>query len=194
LSVTKKKTIKGSGRKKGKSRINIGPRGEIGKFKTGGKDEASQKSCSGVIEILTDEESEEDGEGSEKSGWKSDGKGSKSLPEIRGETDEPKKERRFVRVYISIIMHENPVSPFDHLSCDLGIAGLIRVPEVPLTQVNKINNKTESYEKSDLSPFLGIEFGKTSLHRFLSMKSSYTKRMPLLFQPNHLGKEAISMG
>jgi len=78
-------------------------------------------------------------------------------------------------------MHENPVSPIDHFSGDLGIARLIRIPEVPLTQVNKINEKTEPCEKDDLSPFLRIKFGKTSLHSLSSMKLSYTRRMPLLF-------------
>jgi hypothetical protein len=41
-------------------------------------------------------------------------------------------------------MHENPISPIDHLSGNLRIARLIRIPEVPLTEVNKINDKTES--------------------------------------------------
>ena len=82
--------------KESQGRINIGPRREKGKFKTGGKDETSQKACSGMIETLTDEESEEDGKGPKKSGWESDGKRGKSLPEKRRETHKPKKEGRFV--------------------------------------------------------------------------------------------------
>jgi hypothetical protein len=96
ISIPLKKTKKRSRREKGKGRINIGPSGKKGKFETGGEDETSQKTCSGTIEILSDEESDEDSEGPKKSGWKSDGKRRKSLPETRGETHKPKKEWGFV--------------------------------------------------------------------------------------------------
>jgi len=96
LSIPKKKTKKRSGCEKGKRRIDIGPSGKKGKFKTGGEDETSQKACSGTIEVFPKEESDENGEGPKKGGWKSDGKRGKSLPEIRGESNEPKKEGRFV--------------------------------------------------------------------------------------------------
>jgi hypothetical protein len=91
-----KETKNRSGREKGKRRIDISPGRKKGKIKTGGEDETSQKPYSGTIEAFSEEESDEDGEGPKKSGWKSDGKRGKSLPEIRGETNEPKKEWRFV--------------------------------------------------------------------------------------------------
>jgi hypothetical protein len=49
-------------------------------------------------------------------------------------------------------MHENPISTLHHLSRNLSVAGFIRVPEIPLTQINKINEETESQEKGDLGP------------------------------------------
>jgi hypothetical protein len=91
-----KETKNRSSREKGKRRIDIGPSGKKSKLKTGGEDETSQKACSGTIEDLPEEESDEDSEGPKKGGWKSDGKRGKSLPEIRGKTNEPKKEWRFV--------------------------------------------------------------------------------------------------
>jgi hypothetical protein len=96
IPIPLKKTKKRSRREKGKGRINIGPSGEKGKFGTGGEDETSQKTCSAIIEILSDEESDEDSECPKKGGRKSDGKRAKSLPEIRGKTHQPKKEGRFV--------------------------------------------------------------------------------------------------
>jgi hypothetical protein len=117
-----------------------------------------------MIEVLSEEKSNEDGEGPKKSGWKSNRKRGKSSPEKRRETHKPKKEWRFVGVDLSIIMHENPVSPMNHLSRNLSIARFIRVPEIPLTQVNKINDKTESQKKDELSPGLRDHFGKFFIH------------------------------
>jgi hypothetical protein len=96
LSVPKKKTEKRSGREKSERRIDISPSGKKGKFETGGEDETSQKPCSGTIEALPEEKSDEDGEGPKKSGRKSNRKRGKSSPEKRGETNEPKKEWGFV--------------------------------------------------------------------------------------------------
>jgi hypothetical protein len=51
-------------------------------------------------------------------------------------------------------MHEDPVPPIHHLSRNLCITGFVRIPEIPLTQVNKINDEAESQEKGDLGPWL----------------------------------------
>jgi hypothetical protein len=55
-------------------------------------------------------------------------------------------------------MHEDPVPFLDHLPCNLGITRFIRVPEIPLTQVKKIEKETESQKDRNLCPFLGIDF------------------------------------
>jgi hypothetical protein len=49
-------------------------------------------------------------------------------------------------------MHEDPVSPIHHLSRNLSIAGFIRIPEIPLTQIHKINDEAEPQEKGELGP------------------------------------------
>ena len=54
-----------------------------------------------------------------------------------------------------------------HLSGDLGIPGFIWIPEVPLAQIETINNETETDEEGYLNAFLRIEFGKLLLHKSL---------------------------
>jgi hypothetical protein len=60
-------------------------------------------------------------------------------------------------------MHENPISPLNHLSGDLGIPGLIWVPEIPSTNIKEIEDETDSYQEGDLDPFLRIDFRNSLL-------------------------------
>jgi hypothetical protein len=50
-------------------------------------------------------------------------------------------------------MHENPISSIHHLFCNLSIFGLIRNPEIPLPQIKKVKDETESNKENNLSPF-----------------------------------------
>jgi hypothetical protein len=50
-------------------------------------------------------------------------------------------------------MHENPIAPVHHLLGNLGITGLIRVPEIPSAQINKVKDETDPDEKKYSNPF-----------------------------------------
>jgi hypothetical protein len=76
---------------------------------------------------------------------------------MRGKTDGPEKEWRFVRIDLPIGMHENPIPSLHHLLCNLGVTRFIRIPEIPLPQVKKIEEETESQEDRNLHPFLRID-------------------------------------
>jgi hypothetical protein len=54
-------------------------------------------------------------------------------------------------------MHEDPIASVDHFSGHLGITGLIRIPEVPPTQIKKEQDETETQEEGELGPFLMID-------------------------------------
>jgi hypothetical protein len=86
------------------------------------------------------------------------------LPEIGREGDEPEEERRLVSVNLSIVMHQNPIPAVHHLSRHLGIPGFVRIPEIPLVQINEKKKEAETNEKKDLDPFLRINLRKPSLH------------------------------
>jgi hypothetical protein len=79
----------------------------------------------------TQKKSEKYGQRSEKGCWKSDGKRGKPLPEIGRKCDQPEKERGFIRIDLSVVMHENPISSGHHFFGHLGIPWLIRIPEIP---------------------------------------------------------------
>jgi len=66
-------------------------------------------------------------------------------------------------------MHENPISPLNHLPCNLGITGFIRVPEIPSPQIEKVKDETESYQEENLGIFLRIDFIKSFFHDLLRM-------------------------
>jgi hypothetical protein len=51
----------------------------------------------------------------------------------------------------------------NHLSGDLGIPGLIWIPEIPSIKIKEIEDETESYQKGDLDPFLRVDFGDSFL-------------------------------
>jgi hypothetical protein len=55
-------------------------------------------------------------------------------------------------------VHEDPISAIHHLPGDLGIPGFIWIPEVPSSQVKKIEDETESNENGNLNPLLEKEF------------------------------------
>jgi hypothetical protein len=61
-------------------------------------------------------------------------------------------------------MHEDPIPSVHHLSCDLGITGFIRIPQVPPPQVKKIEDDTESNQNGDLNPLLRIDLGERLFH------------------------------
>jgi hypothetical protein len=48
----------------------------------------------------------------------------------------------------------------------LGITRLIWIPQIPLTQVKKIKEETESQEDKNLGPFLRINIRKSSFSQF----------------------------
>jgi hypothetical protein len=54
-------------------------------------------------------------------------------------------------------MHQYPILSLEHLSRDPRITGLIRIPEVPPTQIKKEQDETETQEEGELGPFLMID-------------------------------------
>jgi hypothetical protein len=50
-------------------------------------------------------------------------------------------------------MHENPIAPVHHLPGNLRITGLIRVPEIPSAQINKVKDETDPDKKKYSKPF-----------------------------------------
>jgi len=167
--------------KKGEGCINIGPGGKISELIARGKDESREKSYAGRKKSFTDKIGQDHSEGPEKGRREPNGKGSKSLPKKRRKGNKPKEERRFICVCFPIKMHENPIPSLDHLPCNLGITGFVRIPEVPSINIKEIDDETESYEKGDLDPFLRIDFRKPFLHRlslfeFLMLNHSFLYR------------------
>jgi hypothetical protein len=69
-------------------------------------------------------------------------------------------------------MHEDPIPSVHHLSCDLSITRLIRIPQVPAPQVKEIEDDTEPDENGDLNPGLRINLRKLFLHCFPSTKKN----------------------
>ena len=63
-------------------------------------------------------------------------------------------------------MHEDPIPSLYDLSGDLRITRFIRVPEIPLPQIKKVKDQTESRQKGNLSPFLGIDLERPFLYQF----------------------------
>ncbi len=74
------------------------------------------------------------------------------MPQVRGKSDQPEKKRRLVAVDASVKVHQNPIAAVHHLPGNLCVAGLVRIPEVPSTEVEKVKNETDSDQKSDLGP------------------------------------------
>ena len=59
-------------------------------------------------------------------------------------------------------MHENPIAPVHHLSGDLRITGLIRVPEIPSAQIKKVKDETdENRDQLDTSLLLYLALAYT---------------------------------
>jgi hypothetical protein len=50
-------------------------------------------------------------------------------------------------------MHENPIAPVKHLPGNLCVTGLIRIPEIPSAQIEKVEDKTDSNKKKNVNPF-----------------------------------------
>ena len=50
-------------------------------------------------------------------------------------------------------MHEDPISPIDHLPGDLGITGFVRIPEVPSAQIKKVKDEADDNKKKNGGPF-----------------------------------------
>jgi hypothetical protein len=75
------------------------------------------------------------------------------LPQVGGESNQPKEEGRLVAVKASVEMHENPIAPVKHLPGNLCVTGLVRIPEIPSTQIKKVKDKTDSDKKKNVNPF-----------------------------------------
>ena len=58
-------------------------------------------------------------------------------------------------------MHEDPIPSVHDLPGYLAIPGFIRIPEIPLAEVEKIENDAESDEDVDLSPLLSDQLQKS---------------------------------
>ena len=68
-------------------------------------------------------------------------------------------------------------------------------PEVPLTEIEKTNNETETDDEGYLNPFLRIEFEKLFLHKCLFIWMVYIKLLTLLLQPRFTpAAEATAFG
>jgi hypothetical protein len=50
-------------------------------------------------------------------------------------------------------MHENPIATVQHLPGDLRVAGFVRIPEIPSTQIEKVKDKADAYKKKNMNPF-----------------------------------------
>jgi hypothetical protein len=61
-------------------------------------------------------------------------------------------------------MHKNPIPSVHHLPGNLGVTGLIWIPEIPSAQIDKIKDKTDSDKENNLSPFGRIIYGKRVSH------------------------------
>lgn len=75
------------------------------------------------------------------------------MPQVGGKSNQPEKEGRLVPIDASVKMHENPIAPVHHLPSNLRITGLIRVPEVPSAQINKVKDETDPDKKKYSNPF-----------------------------------------
>ena len=75
------------------------------------------------------------------------------MPHVGGKSNQPEKEGRLVAIDASVKMHENPIAPVHHLPGNLRITGLIRVPEVPSAQINKVKYETDPDKKKYSNPF-----------------------------------------
>ena len=58
-------------------------------------------------------------------------------------------------------MQEDPIPSLDHFPGHLRIAGFIRIPEIPLPQINKKEQKAECQEKTHLTLSCGHDLSDT---------------------------------
>ena len=112
------------------------------------------------------------------------------MAEERGDGNSPEEKRGFVGVNVSIIMHQNPIPSAHHLFCHLGIARLVRIPEIPSMQVKKIKYETESDENPNLNPFLRINPGIFPFHR-VPMGKTARYEINLFFCPRLLSEHPL---
>jgi hypothetical protein len=64
-----------------------------------------------------------------------------------------RRKRRLVRIDIPVIVHEDPVSVHHHFPGNFSVTGFIRIPQIPLAQIQKIEDNAEYQQEADMNPW-----------------------------------------